>query len=141
MPDVSQKDGPNPGPGSAALRAAAKASSLPSHVEEALQAMAAMHNAHHERASRTERSIDRVTATIAAPRFVIWACGAIILGTLLNYAVFGARPNFSDIVSCIALLIAVLILASQRRADKLANLREQMTLEMTLLTTQKCRKS
>ena len=49
-------------------------------------------------------------------------------------------PTFSDALSCIALLIAVLILASQRRADKLANLREQMTLEMTLLTTQKVSK-
>jgi uncharacterized membrane protein len=39
-----------------------------------------------------------------------------------------------------ALLIAVLILTSQRRADKFANLREQMTLESTLLTEQKTRK-
>ena len=46
---------------------APKPNSLPSHAEEALQAMAAMHAAHHEQASRTERSIDRVTAAIAAP--------------------------------------------------------------------------
>src|SRR6202012_2286274 len=51
-----------------------------------------------------------------------------------------AVPTFSDALSCIALLIAVLILASQRRADRLANLREQMTLEMVLLTTQKTSK-
>jgi uncharacterized membrane protein len=119
---------------------AARPNSLPSHVEEALQAMAAMHAAHHEQASRTERSIDRVTAAIAAPRFVIWASGAIILSVIANFVIFDARPSFSDVVSCIALLIAILILASQRRADKLANLREQMTLEMTLLTTQKVSK-
>ena len=39
-----------------------------------------------------------------------------------------------------ALLIAIMILASQRRADRLANLREQMSLEATLLTEQKTRK-
>jgi uncharacterized membrane protein len=46
----------------------------------------------------------------------------------------------SLLVSCAALFIAVLILASQRRADRLANLREQMTLETVLLTTQKVSK-
>ena len=39
-----------------------------------------------------------------------------------------------------ALVIAVMILTSQRRADRFANLREQMTLEATLLTEQKTRK-
>jgi uncharacterized membrane protein len=39
-----------------------------------------------------------------------------------------------------ALLIAIMILVSQRRADRLANLREQMSLEATLLTEQKTRK-
>ena len=39
-----------------------------------------------------------------------------------------------------ALVIAVMILASQRRADRFANLRERMTLEATLMTEQKTRK-
>jgi uncharacterized membrane protein len=39
-----------------------------------------------------------------------------------------------------ALIIAVMILTSQSRADRFANLREQMTLEATLLTEQKTRK-
>ena len=44
------------------------------------------------------------------------------------------------VVSCAGLFIAVLILASQRRADRLANFRQQMTLEVTLLTNQKTSK-
>jgi uncharacterized membrane protein len=43
-------------------------------------------------------------------------------------------------VSLFALVIAVMILISQSRADRFANLREQMTLEATLLTEQKTRK-
>ena len=134
-------DSPDNTPGDASTGTPAKSPPpLPNHVEEALQAMAAMHNAHHEQASGTERLIDRVTAAIAAPRFVLYAGIAIALAMLGNYLVSRAVPTFSDALSCIALLIAVLILASQRRADKLANLREQMTLEMTLLTTQKVSK-
>lgn len=134
-------DSPDNIPGDASTGTPAKSPPpLPNHVEEALQAMAAMHNAHHAQASGTERLIDRVTAAIAAPRFVLYAGIAIALAMLGNYLVSRAVPTFSDALSCIALLIAVLILASQRRADKLANLREQMTLEMTLLTTQKVSK-
>jgi uncharacterized membrane protein len=42
--------------------------------------------------------------------------------------------------SVTSLVIAVMILISQSRADRFANLREQMTLEATLLTEQKTRK-
>jgi uncharacterized membrane protein len=38
------------------------------------------------------------------------------------------------------MVISVMILISQSRADRFANLREQMTLEATLLTEQKTRK-
>jgi uncharacterized membrane protein len=126
-----------------------KPASLPSHVEEALQAMAAMHAAHHEKASPMERSIDNVTAGVAAPKFVGYVSVFIILWLFANYALYRAHTGFSDApaftvlniaIECSALLIAILILASQRRADKLANLREQMTLEMSLLTTQKVSK-
>ena len=44
------------------------------------------------------------------------------------------------ILTAVSFLIAVMILASQLRADRFANLREQMTLEATLLTEQKTRK-
>ncbi len=44
------------------------------------------------------------------------------------------------ILTVVAFEIAVMILTSQRRADRFANLREQMTLEATLLTEQKTRK-
>jgi uncharacterized membrane protein len=121
----------------------------PSHVEEAIQAMAAMHDAHHAEASALDRLIDKITATVARSSFLIYVAMAIALWVGANsiMRVLGARPAdvwpfsfLSLLVSCAALFIAILILASQKRADRLANLQEQMTLEMVLLTTQKVSK-
>jgi uncharacterized membrane protein len=122
---------------------------LPSHVEEAIQAMAAMHAAHRKQASSMERWIDQVIFVIARPIFpvyivcflIVWI-GAGFLAAHEGLPVLDQAPypTLALSVSCAALFIAVLILASQRRADRLTNLREQMTLETVLLTTQKASK-
>jgi uncharacterized membrane protein len=122
---------------------------LPAHVGEALQAIAGMQIDHHEQASFLARMVDRITATVARPGFLIYVGAAVILWIGAN-ALLGSMglampdaPPFSLlelVVSCAALFIAILILASQRRADLLANLRQQMTLEVALLTTQKTSK-
>jgi uncharacterized membrane protein len=123
--------------------------SLPAHVEESLAAIAAMHAAHHEKASALDRAIDRMAAFFARPRFLVYIAGAIALWVAANLAagvsggaVFDAAPFplLALLVSSAALFIAVLILGSQRRAGRLANLREQMTLELALLTNQKTTK-
>jgi len=122
---------------------------LPAHVDEALQAIATMQTAHHEQATPLARMVDRATATVGRPGFLICVGAAMILWIGANLALGWAgravpdAPPFSLlelVVSCAALFIAILILASQRRADILANLRQQMTLEVALLTTQKTSK-
>jgi uncharacterized membrane protein len=104
---------------------------LPTHVEEAIQAMAAMHAAHHQQASVAERLIDRMTATVARPNFLIFVALALVIWVAANFLapLVGLThvdrwpfPLLSLLVSCTALFIAVLILASQTRADRLANL-------------------
>ena len=131
------------------MAAAETNAARPTHVEEAIQVMAAMHEAHHAQASPLERMIDRITATVAKPSFLIYVAAAIVLWMVANASSRAAGAGAIDawpftflslLVSCTALFISVLILASQRRADRLANLREQMTLEMVLLTTQKTSK-
>jgi uncharacterized membrane protein len=122
---------------------------LPAHVGESLQAIADMQAAHHEEASPLAHLVDRITAWVARPGFLIYAGVAAIswvgTNTLLKHAGLAAPdappfPLLALLVSCLALFIAVFILATQRRADRLANLRQQMTLEMALLTTQKASK-
>ena len=131
------------------MAAMGKDAERPTHVEEAIQAMAAMHDAHHAEASGLDRLIDKITATVARSNFLIYVAAAISLWVGANSItrMLGARAAdvwpfsfLSLLVSAAALFISILILASQRRADRLANLREQMTLEMVLLTTQKVSK-
>jgi uncharacterized membrane protein len=121
----------------------------PSHVEEAIQAMAAMRDSHHAEASALDRLIDKIIAAVAKSSFLIYVAIAIALWVGANSLAreLGARAAdpwpfsfLSCLVSGTALFIAILILASQKRADRLANLQEQMTLEMVLLTTQKVSK-
>jgi uncharacterized membrane protein len=122
---------------------------LPAHVGEAIQAIADMQTAHHEEASSLARMVDHITATVARPDFLIYVAAAIALwlgADLLLGRAGLAMPDpppfalLALLVSCVALFIAVLILASQTRADRLSNLRQQMILEMALLTTQKASK-
>jgi uncharacterized membrane protein len=131
------------------MAVAGKDAERPTHVEEAIQAMAAMHDAHHAQASGLDRLIDGIAATVARSSFLIYVVSAIALwfGANSIMRALGMGPVdvwpfsfLSLLVSCTALFISILILASQRRADRLANLREQMTLEMVLLTTQKVSK-
>jgi uncharacterized membrane protein len=126
-----------------------KDAARPSHVEEAIQAMTAMHEAHHAEASPLDRLVDRIARTVSRPDFLIYVVMGIVVWIGANAALreVGQRaadpwpfPFLSLLASSTALLIAILILASQRRADRLANLREQMTLEVVLLTTQKVSK-
>ena len=49
-------------------------------------------------------------------------------------------PELELAISAVALAIALLILASQRRADRLADARERMTLELSLQSAQKVSK-
>jgi uncharacterized membrane protein len=128
---------------------AADGTHLPTHVEEAIQAIAAMHTAHREEASWLDRLIDRVTAAVAKAHFLFVVVAMLVLWVLGNALSQRAGRGAFDVwpfpllalcVSCAALIIAILILASQRRADRLANLREQMTLETVLLNTQKASK-
>jgi uncharacterized membrane protein len=130
-------------------QSAKPAPTLPAHVEDALKAIASMQAAHHEQATPLAHMVDRVTATVARPGFLVSIGAAAILWIAANalsghlgLAMLDAAPFplLELVVSCAALFIAVLILASQRRADRLANLQEQMTLEMALLTTQKVSK-
>lgn len=122
---------------------------LPPHIEQTVQAIARLHAAHHQRATPLQRIVDRLTALVARPAFI----GAIVLAVLLwigaNLALrrFAGwsldRPAFPWLQGAgelAALCITTLILMSQRRKDELSELREQLTLELAIMTDQKCAK-
>jgi uncharacterized membrane protein len=122
---------------------------LPAHIEVTIRSIARLHAEHHQNATPLQRSIDRITVLVGRPRFIgmmiIIAAGWIGLNLLA--AAFGYRaigpPPFSGLggaVSLVSLFMVVLILATQQREYQLAQLREQLTLELAILSEQKTAK-
>ncbi|MGZ5925667.1 MAG: DUF1003 domain-containing protein [Rhizomicrobium sp.] len=114
-----------------------------------MQAIALLHAEHHRKSTLAERVVDRATAAIGRPTSLLALAAAAIAWVLFNLGLLHKGVSPPDpppfgwlelILSGAALLIAIMILASQRRADRFANLREQMSLEATLLTEQMTRK-
>jgi uncharacterized membrane protein len=122
---------------------------VPPHVAETIHSIALLHAEHHRKSTLAERIVDRLTLFVGRPVFLLALLATALLWMAANTIVLlsgGAPldpPPFAWMelfLTVIALVIAVMILTSQRRADRFANLREQMTLEATLLTEQKTRK-
>jgi uncharacterized membrane protein len=122
---------------------------LPAHIEETIRSIARLHAEHHQNATPLQRAVDRITAFVGRPRFIgmltLIAAGWISLNLLAD--AFGYRPidpppfaGLGGAVSLISLYIVVLILGTQRREYQLAQLREQLTLELAILSEQKTAK-
>ena len=122
---------------------------MPQHVLETIQAITLLHAEHNKTSTFAERIADKSTAFVGRPRFLLGLLTGAALWIAFNLALKMAGyaaldpapfPWLELAISAASFFVAILILTSQRRADKFANLREQMTLEATLLTEQKTRK-
>ncbi len=122
---------------------------LPPHIEEGVQSIALLHNAHHKNASRAAKLVDAASSLVSRPLFLVVICLALVAWVAGNEALAAAglrpldAPPFpwaDDMVTLLALIVAVLIVITQQRAGMLSERREQMTLELTLLSEQKAAK-
>ena len=122
---------------------------LSPHIEETVRAVAQLHAEHHEKSTTAERAIDRATALIGRPSSIAFLILGVLLWTMcakllshLGIGPFDAPPFpwLQDILTLAGVLMGVLILTTQRRADRLASRREQMTLELASLTEKKVAK-
>jgi uncharacterized membrane protein len=122
---------------------------LPDHIEETLRSIDRLHAEHRRDATPLQRAVDRVTTLLSRPGFILLVTVIVALwvGGNLLAAAFGHRaldpPPFSGlagVVSLASLYMVVLILATQRREDQLAQHREQLILELALLSEQKTAK-
>ena len=122
---------------------------LPAHIEDTVGAIARLQAQHEGEATTLERLTETVTATLGTPGALLtlllmatgWA-GANLAGVWLGYRA-PDPPPFSwlqDLLSLSALCVTVMILTTQRRADKLSSHREQLTLELAILGEQKTAK-
>jgi uncharacterized membrane protein len=122
---------------------------VPHHVEETVATIAALHAAHYREARALQKAVSRATSGIAQPATLILTTVAITGWVTLNLALpeFGRPaldpfpfPLLSAVVSTIALYLATMILVTQRHDDEMATRREQMTLELAILSEQKTAK-
>jgi uncharacterized membrane protein len=119
---------------------------LPVHIEQTVQAIARLHAEHHRNATPLQRIVDRATAVVAHPSFIVVVTVAVlawIVGNLLAVRLGGMRldgpafPWLQGAGELAAIYITTLVLMSQRRKDELSELREQLTLELAIMTEQK----
>ena len=119
------------------------------HVGDTVQAIAEVHRRHEQEATRLQRTVDAVTATVSRPLLVVslaifimaWMGGNAWLHSY-DGAAIDPPPFFALEVAgtMLALLLAVLILSTQMRDDKLARRRADLTLELALLNERKTTK-
>ncbi len=119
------------------------------HVEVTVQQLAELHGEHDRAASPIQRAANRVTAALARPAaltlvtllVIAWMVGntvARLLGsTALEEFPF---PDLGLVVAVAALLVALLILSTQRHEEALAEKRARLTLQIAVLSEKKIAK-
>ena len=119
---------------------------LPAHIEQTVQAIARLHAEHHKRATPLQLAVDRLTAIVAHPTFIGavtltvigWIAANLLLARFAGWRFDGvAFPLLQGAGELVAIYVTTLVLMSQRRKDELSELREQLTLEIAIMTEQK----
>jgi uncharacterized membrane protein len=119
------------------------------HLEETLRTIARLRAEHHQTATPVQRAIDRMTALLGRPHFTGVLTIVVVAWISINLlaATLGYRtidpPPFSLLGGAVSLLscyMVVLILITQRREDQIAQHREQLILELVILSEQKTAK-
>jgi len=125
---------------------ASEAAKLPAHVRETLDAIADLHSEHRRSANFWERCFDRSAAVLATPAFLIgftlFSFGWIVVNGILPRDAFDHAPFalLDTILALLAVYISLAIVAAQRRAASLADLRAQLTLQHSILAENKAAK-
>jgi uncharacterized membrane protein len=125
------------------------APALPEHIEQTIRATVRLYADHHGAATPVQRAVARMVDLLGRPGFIGLLAAAVLCwtgGNLLALA-FGCTPLdpppflwLELAVSLTALCTTALILTTQRHDDRLAEHREQMTLELAILSEQKLAK-
>jgi len=122
---------------------------LPPHIENAVDALARLHAEHHKNSTPSQRTLGGLTLVLAQHWFIAGLSVAVagwiafnLLGSRLGYAPPDPPPfewlGFALALS--SLYMILLVYANQRRDDQLAEIREQLTLELALLNEHKTAK-
>ena len=123
--------------------------SLPTHVEQTIEAIAELHRQHQRRATPSQKVVAQMTALVSRPRFVGYMTIVLALWIGVNGLMqlfVGAAwdpPPFSYVQAVAGvggLYVVLLVLITQRRENELTEARGQLTLELAILSEQKSAK-
>lgn len=123
--------------------------SLPDHVSQQIDTIAALHARGESDVSVHQRTIEKVTAFLGRPLFLNLAIALIVIWVGLN--VFSERPGSAHfdpapfpllawLVSTGGLLLTIVVLITQNRQARLAERRAQLDLQVNLLAEKKIAK-
>lgn len=118
-------------------------------IESTVQQLAELHEAHRREATEAQRLANRITGSIGTPIALIVVLALVVLWMIGNYVVMllGGRalegapfPELGLLVTVVALLVALLILTTQRHEQAMADKRAQLTLQIAVLSEKKIAK-
>lgn len=113
---------------------------------QSIDELAEFHLEHYRHATPLQRAIDGVTERLGRPGVVITLFALVGLWIVFAAVSGGGQvdqPSFAWLelaATLAALLVALLILVTQRREDQLAERRSQLTLELALLADKRSAK-
>lgn len=116
---------------------------LDDHELDSVETVASLHRKHDETASGLQRGIDAFTDGLGRPLSAMLLIVVLLLGVVAAGVQSDGRldqpPAFwlHLVATLAALIMSVLILASQRRSDAFAARRDAMTLDLALLADRK----
>ena len=121
---------------------------LPAHIEQTIEAIARLHAQYESEASPMQRIVGKTTIELGRPNFVAGLTIVVLAWIAINIAAarfnaaFDPAPFYwlQGIVSIFSLYVTLLILGTQQRDDIIAGHREQLTLELAILSEQKSAK-
>jgi uncharacterized membrane protein len=122
---------------------------IPDHVDEAVRSVAQLHSDHHGRATSPQRTVNRLTALMARPVFIVligisiggWIAGNLILSMFGLQALDApAFPWLQGAATLFSLFVVMLVLVAQKHEDELNAHRDTLTLELAILSEHKIAK-
>lgn len=121
----------------------------PDHSDASAQVISALHAQHYRKATPVQRLLDGVVEKLSHPALLVFLTLGIALwvGLNLTEAWSGASPMdpppfawLQGAATITAVYLAILILSTQSREDRLARHRDQLTLELAIMGERKSAK-
>lgn len=124
-------------------------SSVPGHVQQGIDTIAEVHARHRAQVPRARRLVEYLVSWVARPSFIVALTVVIVTWVTVNLVLANHGrafdpppfPILQDIGTALALYITILILITAQREKEIGEHREQLTLQLAILSEQKSAKT